>query len=667
MQFAKLHSAFVWSALTLTAMSTTSVSSARAEPTRETDLPVMTGKMPAPQRPVSQRLDSQRPRPHSIRDARILVPADQPRFVSRAVEDLQKVVSEFSGPERFNPSGVRESGAGLIIELAIDAGLEVPEAFHIRSDRHENGLPVVTVCGTDSAGLKFGVIELISALQVTPDDVLLPLPLEIRRKPLVATRSMYAHLHWAYHHPYALRSWRIDDWKRYIDLLTHLGFNTIQIWPMMELLPHPLSVEDRAYLQRYAEIVEYAHTERGMKVFIGSCPNSIAEDSRGVPIEERDYWQFEQRIDPGSPEGLRRILEARGDLYRTVPNADGYWVIDSDPGGWPGSPVSDFVAILAGHRRLIDEHGVRPHEQSLIYWMWYGWGTGSHVENWRDTLNGLKQRVGEPWMLHVCLPEQLPVCRELALLDRAIWFPYNLVETEPSAPLTELRFERIEESLDIAFEAGLGAVQGNAQTPLLQLPNLARLSDCAWHDTRGWNAEATLRRLAAKLVSRDEQVVVEAWQSLSGTDAAEAMMLADRLRRLAADKTARGGLSPILGDWQPRVLEDLSCLLEIHAAALRFGTAVDRHARRRELTSSLRNYLTLLVAWLERTGYHNDRIVTHAAYKQPVSEGLARLEPLLGPDRLRAEVLEPASRWADDEPSVGICRLVIETLLGRRK
>lgn len=662
MRLAKLHSACVWSALTLTAMTTTLVSSARAEPTRETGLPIMTGRMPVPQGPVPQRSG-----PCSIRDARILVPADQPRFVSRAVEDLQKVVSEFSGPDRFSPRDIRVSGAGLTIELAIDAGLEVPEAFHIRSGRDENGSPVVTVCGTDSAGLKFGVIELIFALQITPDDVLLPLPLEVRRKPLLAIRGMYAHLHWAYHHPYALRSWRIDDWKRYIDLLTHLGFNAIQIWPMMELLPHPLSAEDRAYLQRYAEIVEYAHTERGMKVFIGSCPNSITEDSRGVPIEEREYQQFEQRIDPGSPEGLRRILEARSDLYRTVPNADGYWVIDSDPGGWPGSPVSDFVAILAGHRRLIDEYGVRPHEQSLIYWMWYGWGTGSHVENWRDTLNGMKQRVGEPWMLHVCLPEQLQVCRELDVLDRAIWFPYNLVETEPSAPLTELRFEHVEEGVGVAVEAGLGAVQGNAQTPLLQLPNIARLSDCAWHDTRPWNAEATLRRLAAKLVSRDEQVVVQAWQSLSGTDAAEAMRLAGQLRRLVADKTARGGLSPILGDWQPRVLEDLACLLEIHAAALRFGKAVDRHARRGELTSSLRNYLTLLVGWLERTGYHNDRIVTHAAYKQPVSEGLARLEDLLGPERLRAEVLEPASRWADDERSADICRLVIETLLGRRK
>jgi hypothetical protein len=81
----------------------------------------------------------------------------------------------------------------------------------------------------------------------------------------------------------------------------------------------------------------------------------------------------------------------------------------------------------------------------------------------------------------------------------------------------------------------------------------------------------------------------------------------------------------------------------------------------------LREYLRVLLAWLERTGYHNDRIVTHEAYKEPVSRALKRLEEQVGEPSLQTEILQPASRPANESGSAEVCRLVIETLLGRRK
>jgi len=612
----------------------------------------------------------------SVRDARILIPADAPRFVSRAVEDFQKVVFEFSSRSSAVPGA---GSATCEIELKVasetvaasgpDWHGEVaasPEAFRIDS-RTDDGSVTITITGSDAAGLKFGIIELICLLQIADGDVCLPLPLRIARKPLFATRGMYAHLHWAYNHPYALRSWHREDWERYLDLLTHLGFNTVQIWPMMELLPHPLSAEDRAYLERYAAIVDYAHNERGMKVFIGSCPNSITENAGGVPIAEREYRRLEKRLNPGDPAALQRILEARSDLYRAVPDADGYWVIDSDPGGWPGSPPSDFVSILVGHRALIDRHGSRPASQPLIYWMWYGWGPDSREANWRRTLTEIKQRLTEPWRLHVCLPEHFGVCRELGVLDRATYFPYNLVETEPSAPLTELRFEGIDAAVRTAREAGLDALQGNAQTPLVQLPNIARLSDAAWQDGRPMDGTHTLRRLAGRLVAKDAAKLVRAWESLGRQDAMESLLLAGELRRLADEPDLPGSLGILIGDWSARAVEDLSFLLEIHAHALRFERAYDRRARMGELAASLGRYLQAVRAWAERTGYHDDRIIAHAAYKEPVARALQSLEQELGAEALEAQILRPASRSSESEPAAELERQIIETLLGRRK
>ena len=51
--------------------------------------------------------------------------------------------------------------------------------------------------------------------------------------------GMYVHQHWPYKHPYAARTWTLADWRGYADGLKQLGYNTLLIWPMLEIMPDP--------------------------------------------------------------------------------------------------------------------------------------------------------------------------------------------------------------------------------------------------------------------------------------------------------------------------------------------------------------------------------------------------------------------------------------------
>ena len=48
--------------------------------------------------------------------------------------------------------------------------------------------------------------------------------------------------------------------------------------------------------------------------------------------------------------------------------------IDSDPGYYAGSPLTDYVKVLQGCRALLDRHNVHGPKTKLVNWMWFGWG-----------------------------------------------------------------------------------------------------------------------------------------------------------------------------------------------------------------------------------------------------------------------------------------------------
>ena len=92
---------------------------------------------------------------------------------------------------------------------------------------------------------------------------------------------MYIHLHWSYHHPYAARTWGLPDWRSYLTGLRSLGYDFIQIWPMLDSMPPEPTASDLAFLGKLGQVIRMAQAEMGMKVALVSCPNTTGLPSDG--------------------------------------------------------------------------------------------------------------------------------------------------------------------------------------------------------------------------------------------------------------------------------------------------------------------------------------------------------------------------------------------------
>ncbi len=57
--------------------------------------------------------------------------------------------------------------------------------------------------------------------------------------------GMYIHQHWPYNHPYAARTWTVEDYRGYADGMKKLGYNMLVIWPVLETMPNPLTPSDQ--------------------------------------------------------------------------------------------------------------------------------------------------------------------------------------------------------------------------------------------------------------------------------------------------------------------------------------------------------------------------------------------------------------------------------------
>ena len=112
--------------------------------------------------------------------------------------------------------------------------------------------------------------------------------------------GMYVHQHWPYNHPYAARTWSLEDWRGYASGLHQLGFNTVLIWPMLGMIPDPLPDSDRRYLQRLGDVVAMLHRDLDMRVFLAGEPEH-ADGRRGRgPLAVGGTSLFLQRRPGGS-------------------------------------------------------------------------------------------------------------------------------------------------------------------------------------------------------------------------------------------------------------------------------------------------------------------------------------------------------------------------------
>lgn len=510
-------------------------------------------------------------------------------------------------PVLVGPEAVRRHAPGLAEEICWRTLGE--EGFVLRLAR-ANGMKVLVAAGATERGTRHAVYALLRMLDVSRLPPVLPSDLSIQETPSFALRGMYAHQHWAYNHPYALRSWTVDDWKRYVDLLAILRVNLLQIWSMAGILPVPLSAEDEAFLRRYPPVIDHARRNHGMEVWIGECANNVCEGNGLPPAAERHYFDVESLKDPGDPEQMGELEVARQAFYSICDGADGYWVIDSDPGKWPGSPAGEFVDILEMNRRLIDSTTRLGKKAKLIYWMWLGWGTGTREENWRETLEQLIRRSPEPWWMTVAGGGQWEVVDNFGVEDRVVYYPYGAVEPEPSLPFTTVVPEVIPQALDIPERVGrIRGVLGNAQTPVCQLPNIHYFTSAIWDlDLQGVPVESSVRILARLVYAEQADLLARAWLSLGSPEAPRAEELADRLQALEEDgRLGRPGpIGWLLVPDPGQIARDLAAQLRIHAVARRFcRLAPDEGVSKDKLLSLLKRYCVLSLDWRRRTGFRN--------------------------------------------------------------
>jgi hypothetical protein len=387
--------------------------------------------------------------------------------------------------------------------------------------------------------------------------------------------GMYIHEGWPYKHPYAARTWTLEDWRGYADGMKKIGYNMLIIWPALEIMPDSLTPSDRASIEKTAKVIDMLHDEFGMIVFLTICPNTVANN----PVAAR--YTFEQRycygslsyLNPDDPAALGKMIKWREELLRPLARMDGIAIIDSDPGGYPGSTNDQFVKLLMEHRKMLNR--LRPGIE-LCYWMHVGWqaycryyATGNFA--WgtpaeaQDVLTKLKKADPCPWRItiHTMNPPpngtDLRLAQNMGLADNSLAFNYGAIEGEPSFPMTNF-------GGDVAFKAGAarapGGVVGNAQTHCVQLPNTFAFA-------RGAQGrpvlEADFIQFADELLTGQGELIVHAWQAVAGKDLTLMRSMAGELQALRSQDLVPGSLQGLLFGNPQRFVTDLIYELRLQA------------------------------------------------------------------------------------------------------
>jgi len=414
--------------------------------------------------------------------------------------------------------------------------------------------------------------------------------------------GMYVHQHWPYRHPYAARTWTLDDWHGYIDGLRRLGYNTVLIWPVLETMPEPLTESDRANLVRIAKVIDMAHDEFGMRAYLALCPNVVADSAVALQasFERRHFFHCDLRVNPADKDAVARMMRWRESLFRPLAKTDGVFIIDSDPGGYPNSTNEEFAGLLMEHRRMFDR--LRPGIE-LVYWVWAGWPAygryyatetfaWGEAREFQSILTLLKEMKPEPWGL----AHGLEYARAVGLADKVINLRYGAIEDEPSFPLTNF-------GGDSAYDGGkaLGprGIMGNAQTHCVQLPNTFAFARGAMGKPV---TEADYVAFADGLIGGRGAAIVEAWKALSGSDPNRMRATAEKLERLSNETLTPGALKGLLFGDARRFVIDLVLQLRYQAAFVALAQAVSRNE---PWPTPLAEYLTALEAWYAQHGYQN--------------------------------------------------------------
>ena len=245
---------------------------------------------------------------------------------------------------------------------------------------------------------------------------------------------------------------------------------------------------------------------------------------------ERSFYPFMQTVKIDGSEICAAYLKHRASLLQILNNADAYVTIDGDPGGYPDAKAPEFVRVLQADRETINAHGERPKEQKIVPWIWAGWG-GKQI--WREpleplvgpVLEELKKSMGEPWEM---LPGRsiregwangrtnITLTEKAGLMNRSTLLFYEIIEFEPTPPAAVLQFDDIRRvfNQELHFAANARGCFGNAQQPIIVLPNLYLFSRIASDPAYMKKSDDDVLNDFAGFLGGPAEVLVPAWSCL---------------------------------------------------------------------------------------------------------------------------------------------------------
>jgi hypothetical protein len=579
----------------------------------------------------------------SLDEAVVLVDSSEASYVQYGAKDLASYLTEITGrPVSVGTSANAGRGAKSIIAVGERMALAMGADLGAASELGEEGsvirsfdkgtTKIVVVAGHNPHGTNMGLVTLMQLIRSEGKTPYLEGPLELRDKPSFAVRGIHLNDGVELKYPYGYRSWGEQDWKRFIDIAWAERANLILLWPFMEILPVPLSSEDEAYLQEVHRIVDHAQMERGMRVWIMQAANRVGvSDCNSPDPRKRGLWTrgCQEDLNPGDPEQFERILRSFEALYKNLNNADGFCMIDSDPGGWPQSPLSEQTKIFRSARQLLDRYNVHGKKAVLADWMWVGWGrhflgpaggvgfpagyewtrgdpTEQDVAFMVQTIRKFKQDVPEPWELVAGMGPYLKAVAAQSVLGKTTYLPYGEVDSS-GFPATNLDFASIRRVLNQAFEAtGLKGLMGHNQVMLLQFPSTYYFLTSAWdREYRNRRQKQVLLDISELLYPEHKEIIADSLLGLEETDPDKIKHTLFRLETLirSGDLGRPGALGRFLFPDRSVVARDLAAQLRIRYARQNLTQAMQGRPDLNESSQLVQKFFDELLAWGEETGW----------------------------------------------------------------
>ena len=481
--------------------------------------------------------------------------------------------------------------------------------------------------------------------------------------------GMYVHTHWAYNHPYAARTWTFEDWDGYLAGLAALGYDFILLWPQLDCMPGEPNASDQAYLAKIGRVIDLAHDAYGMRFMLTAAPNTIGNSRSGeFAFERRPYFVCERKVDPGDPAAVAEFLAGRRRQFAPLSRADGLFVIDSDPGGYIGSTNAQFVALMKAQVDILRE--TNPAAE-LVYWMWMGWenynafwkratqqqpGDPDPQIDWdiRDFLATLPltgAEVPEPWSVTSSAAVHNVAIDRLDLGDKRLFFPYAIIEGEPTFPLTNYAPDALHPRInEYASQPGAypRGILASSQTHCMQLPGAYFFAHFAQGGTL---ADADLEKFAADVIPGSEAVVALAWQLVASEDVAAQHASAGRVRgEIGKPRTAAKCSGLLFGD-ADRFLVDLADNLQIRAGLTELKQVIDAGGDARR---ALRELLAHLLPYIKRVGFAD-------SYYGPLRTGLNEQVMRLNDPGLNA-IIADFHNWREPAVRNGVATRLFDAL-----